>query len=90
LAQKATDGSLTIDRGKLRDALYATKNFKGLTGNINCNEYGDCADPKIGIYKTTEANVKNLVMPDTPIWKPTEAAAKPAPAKKAPAKPAKK
>jgi branched-chain amino acid transport system substrate-binding protein len=88
VAKKAPDGSLTIDRGKLRDVLYATKNFKGLTGNLTCDQYGDCADPKIGIYKTTEANVKNLVMPDKPIWKPyAEAApAKKAPAKKAPAK----
>jgi branched-chain amino acid transport system substrate-binding protein len=83
VAQKAPDGSLTIDRGKLRDALYATKNYKGLTGTITCNEYGDCADPKIGIYKTTEENIKKLVLPDTPIWKPyAEAPAKPAPKKK--------
>ncbi len=88
VAKKAPDGSLYIDRRKLRDALFATKNYKGLTGTITCNEFGDCADPKIAIYKTTEANVKNLVLPDTPIWKPyaEKAPAKPAPAKKAPAK----
>jgi branched-chain amino acid transport system substrate-binding protein len=86
VAQKAPDGSLTIDRGKLRDALYATKNFKGLTGNINCDKFGDCADPKIGVYKTTAENVKKLVMPDTPVWKPYVEAAPKAPAKKAPAK----
>jgi hypothetical protein len=59
-----------------------------LTGTINCDKYGDCADPKIGVYKTTAENVKNLVMPDTPIWKPyaEKAPAKAAPAKKAPAK----
>jgi branched-chain amino acid transport system substrate-binding protein len=83
VAVKEKDGSLTIDRGKLRDALYATKGFKGLTGTINCDQYGDCADPKIGVYKTTADNVKKLVMPDTPIWKPYAAAA---PAPKAPAK----
>jgi len=64
------DGTLYIGREKLRDALYATKNFKGMTGNINCDEYGDCADPKIGVYITTADNVKKLVMPDTPYWKP--------------------
>jgi branched-chain amino acid transport system substrate-binding protein len=84
VAQKGPDSALYIGRKKLRDALYATKNFKGLTGTLNCDQYGDCADPKIGIYKTTEENVKKLVMPDTPIWKPyVEAPAKPAPAKKA-------
>ncbi len=50
--------------------LYATKNLKGLTGNITCDKYGDCADPKIAVYKTTPDNVKKLVMPDKPIWKP--------------------
>jgi branched-chain amino acid transport system substrate-binding protein len=79
VAVKAPDGSLTIDRGKLRDALYATKGFKGLTGTISCSQYGDCADPKIAIYKTAEENVKNLVMPTVPIWKPYAEAA---PAKK--------
>jgi len=88
MAQKGPDGTLYIGRKKLRDALYATKNFKGLTGTLNCDQYGDCADPKIAIYKTTEENIKKLVMPDTPIWKPyvEEAPAKAAPAKKLPAK----
>jgi branched-chain amino acid transport system substrate-binding protein len=79
VAVKAPDGSLTIDRGKLRDALYATKGFKGLTGTISCSQYGDCADPKIAVYKTTAENVKDLVMPTVPIWKPYAEAA---PAKK--------
>ena len=70
VAKKGSDGSLTIGRQALRDALYATKNLKGLTGNINCDKFGDCADPKIGVYKTTADNVKKLVMPDKPIWKP--------------------
>jgi branched-chain amino acid transport system substrate-binding protein len=70
VAQKAPDGSLTIGRKALRDALYATKDMKGLTGNITCDKYGDCADPKIAIYKTTADNIKKLEMPDTPYWKP--------------------
>jgi branched-chain amino acid transport system substrate-binding protein len=82
VAKKAPDGSLTIDRGKLRDAIYATKGFKGLTGTITCDKYGDCADPKISIYKTAAENVKDLVMPTTPVWKPYAEAAKKAPAKK--------
>jgi branched-chain amino acid transport system substrate-binding protein len=82
VAQKAPDGYLTIDRGKLRDALYATKGFKGLTGTINCDVYGDCAAPQIGIYKTSAENVRNLVTPDKPVWKPAKAAPAKAPAKK--------
>jgi len=70
VAKKAPDGTLYIGRMALRDALLATKDYKGLTGTLTCDKYGDCADPKIGIYKTTAENVKNLVMPDKPIWKP--------------------
>ena len=70
VAVKGKDGSLTIDRGKVRDALYETNNFKGLTGTLNCDALGDCADPKIAVYKTSADNVKNLVMPSVPFWKP--------------------
>lgn len=64
------DGTLYIGRKKLRDALYETNNFKGLTGTLNCSALGDCADPKIAVYITTPENVKNLVMPSMPYWKP--------------------
>lgn len=70
VGKKAPDGTLHIGRKALRDALYATKNFKGLTGNVTCDQYGDCADPKIAVYITTADNIKKLVMPDTPYWKP--------------------
>ena len=70
VAKKGPDGALYIGRRALRDAFYATKNFKGLTGNLTCDKYGDCADPRIAIYKTSAENIKNLVLPDKPFWKP--------------------
>ena len=70
IAKKGSDGTLYIGRRQLRDALYAMKDFKGLTGNLSCNEYGDCADPRIAIYKTEVENIKKMVMPDKPFWKP--------------------
>jgi branched-chain amino acid transport system substrate-binding protein len=70
VAKKGADNSLTIDRKALRDALYATKGMKGLTGTVTCNQYGDCADPRIAVYQTTAENVKNLLLPDKPFWKP--------------------
>ncbi len=70
VAKKASDGTLTINRQELRDAMYATKDLKGLTGTITCDNYGDCADPRIAVYKTTPENVKTLVMPSKPFWKP--------------------
>ncbi|GAB4539629.1 MAG: hypothetical protein Kow0063_28600 [Anaerolineae bacterium] len=42
---------LYIPRKALTDALFATKDFPGLTGNLTCNEFGDCADPKIAVYE---------------------------------------
>jgi branched-chain amino acid transport system substrate-binding protein len=41
------EGTLHIPRRALRDTLYATENFEGLTGTLTCNEFGDCADPAI-------------------------------------------
>jgi branched-chain amino acid transport system substrate-binding protein len=70
VAKKAPDGTLYVGRKALTDALYATKNFKGLTGNLTCDKHGDCADPRIAIYKTSAENTKNLVLPDKPFWRP--------------------
>ena len=48
---KDSDGTLHIPRQGLRDALYATKDFKGLTGTLTCDQYGDCGAPKINIVR---------------------------------------
>jgi branched-chain amino acid transport system substrate-binding protein len=50
------DGTLRIGRKALSDALFATSNFTGLTGNLTCSEYGDCADPKIAVYECVNAD----------------------------------
>ncbi|RME98072.1 MAG: branched-chain amino acid ABC transporter substrate-binding protein [Chloroflexi bacterium] len=49
VAQKDADGNLLIGRQALRDAIYATKNFDGITGKLSCDANGDCADPRISI-----------------------------------------
>lgn len=51
VAVKDADGTLHIPRQALRDAMYATKDFKGLTGNLTCTATGDCADPQIAVYE---------------------------------------
>jgi ABC-type branched-subunit amino acid transport system substrate-binding protein len=43
-------GTLTIDRAALREALYATADFQGVTGTITCDVFGDCADPNIKVF----------------------------------------
>jgi branched-chain amino acid transport system substrate-binding protein len=54
-------GTLYVGRQALRDCLYATSGFVGITGTLTCDEYGDCADPKI-IVSTLEGTDY------TPIW----------------------
>jgi len=49
VAVQDEDGTLHIGRQDIRDALYATKDFDGVTGNLNCDQYGDCADPEIAV-----------------------------------------
>lgn len=44
-------GNILVGRQALRDCMYATKDFKGLTGNLTCSPTGDCADPKIAVYE---------------------------------------
>jgi branched-chain amino acid transport system substrate-binding protein len=49
VAQQDGEGNLLIGRQALREALYGTSGLQGITGNISCNELGDCADPKIAV-----------------------------------------
>jgi branched-chain amino acid transport system substrate-binding protein len=48
--------TLYIPKGALRDALAATKDFQGLTGNLTCDPTGDCADPRIAVYQITDVS----------------------------------
>jgi branched-chain amino acid transport system substrate-binding protein len=52
-ATKLSDGSLFIDRQKLRDAVGATRDYQGITGPIFCNRFGDCANPRISVFQAT-------------------------------------
>ncbi len=67
VAVQAPDGTLYIPRQALRDALFATKDFPGLTGNLTCDPYGDCADPKIAVYEVYSTDTAGW--PDSAIRK---------------------
>ncbi len=54
VAQQDADGNLLIGRQALRDALYATSGYEGITGTLTCNEFGDCADPKISVSEVQD------------------------------------
>ena len=68
VAVENADGSMTIGKGALRDAIFATKDFVGLTGTLSCNPSGDCGAPVIGVYEITQENVDNVKLPTVPIW----------------------
>jgi branched-chain amino acid transport system substrate-binding protein len=55
VAVKLSDGGLFIDRQKLRDAVGATKDFQGVTGPLTCDQFGDCANPRISVLQATAA-----------------------------------
>ncbi len=55
-ALDAGGGKLLIPRLAVRDALYATQNYAGLTGDLTCSEFGDCAAPVIAVYETFSAD----------------------------------
>lgn len=55
VAVEEADGTLQVDRQALMDELHATRGFDGLTGTLTCDEFGDCADPRINIVRNTAA-----------------------------------
>lgn len=72
VAEVQEDGTIYIPRQALRDAIYATANFQGITGNLSCSASGDCGAPVIAVYEVTNS--------DPASWNPQDAA-NPNPAK---------
>ena len=63
VAIENSDGSVSIPRVALKDAVFQTKNYAGLTGTLTCISTGDCQAPlavNIGVY----------LSPDVPTNKP--------------------
>ena len=71
VAVKQSDGSLFIDRKKLRDAVQATKDFKGLTGSLTCDQFGDCASPRIAVFQATAETKDLTAVKDNIVCSPT-------------------
>jgi branched-chain amino acid transport system substrate-binding protein len=73
VAVQDDDGTLHIGRQALRDALYATTGYQGLSGSLTCDQYGDCGairlqairldDPDAGL-EGTAANIVYTYTPD--------------------------
>ena len=45
------DGSLRIERQRIRDALYELHRFPGLTGTLSCDTFGDCGVPRFKLIR---------------------------------------
>jgi branched-chain amino acid transport system substrate-binding protein len=66
-------GNLTISRTALKDAVFATSNYAGLTGTITCSPLGDCAtDVTIGIFEYNHWPVEGGVDPTDPVFSETK------------------
>jgi len=59
VAIKEADGTLHIGRQALRDALYNTKNFAGMSGKLSCDKFGDCAAVSFDILQV-DSSTKNV------------------------------
>ena len=69
VAVEGEDGTLYVGKGALRDAIYATKDFQGVTGVLSCGEFGDCGAPLIAVYQLGEREVtEGQWPPEAPIW----------------------
>ncbi len=72
VAVKASDGTLYIPKKALRDAIFATKDYKGITGVLTCSPTGDCGAPLIAMYQITSKETGGSWPPAAPVW-PTAA-----------------
>jgi branched-chain amino acid transport system substrate-binding protein len=51
VAVEEADGTLQVGRQALRDALYATSGYEGLTGKLICDGYGDCGAMRLQVVR---------------------------------------
>ncbi len=68
VAVTGPDGTIYVPKKALRDAIYATKDHKGITGTLSCSQYGDCGAPIIAVYQVPDREVAGAWPPEKPIW----------------------
>jgi len=72
VAIKDEDGTVHIGRQALRDALYATTDFQGVTGMMTCNQFGDCNSGSSSILQLNDPAAgldglnSNIIFSSTP------------------------
>jgi branched-chain amino acid transport system substrate-binding protein len=68
VAVQESDGTIYIGKQALRDAIYATANFQGITGVLSCSASGDCGAPLIAVYQITARETGGEWPPAAPVW----------------------
>jgi branched-chain amino acid transport system substrate-binding protein len=64
------DGTVHVPRQALRDWIYGLENYGGLTGNLTCDENGDCATGEaLGVFLLSQAEVDGSWPPPV-FWQP--------------------
>jgi ABC-type branched-subunit amino acid transport system substrate-binding protein len=62
-------GTLTISRTRLKDEIFKTSNYKGLSGTISCTRLGDCATAvSIAVYKVPNWPVEGGTANPRPVF----------------------
>ena len=70
---KDDNGTLTIPRTALKDAIFQTKDYKGLSGTLTCTPLGDCATAvSIAVYKTPGIPVQGGDLNAKPVFTETK------------------
>jgi len=54
VAIKEEDGTVHLGRQALRDALYATAGYEGLTGSLTCDKFGDCGPARFKVVRLAD------------------------------------
>jgi branched-chain amino acid transport system substrate-binding protein len=67
VAVKSGD-TIHIPKKALRDAIFATKDFQGITGVLSCSPTGDCGAPLIAVYQITSRETGGEWPPEKPVW----------------------
>ena len=68
VAVTAPDGTIYIPKKALRDAIFATANFQGITGVLSCSASGDCGAPLIAVYQVSAREIGGEWPPESPVW----------------------
>ena len=50
------DGTLVIDRAGVREFLSSVRDYRGITGTLSCDEFGDCGSQKITVIGHTNSS----------------------------------